>query len=296
MHSIAALAFLASSCLVMVQSTAVPASLERRSVAKLMIFDCVKDGLGDVCDNMCFGANCHGWGDSFIWDKPSKSTAGKRSTKAGCGSGNRCSKAPYGSAYQCDEYPFKSVEESDKGGQVNRCVKSEYNNAQSQVIRNFYNSYAGFKGKGCGKTAPCHFAVVFANARNIGYCNTTPNCKNDGNEYTKDGKVPDPKKREAPTGPVGGYYKLASGDVVYAPTGAEVGAMAYRTVRRNETLYDEHNRNHEYSEDQGYEQYDYMMDNLELAEDVVVAIVDGPQGSGSSAMNGTAQNVTKRDY
>lgn len=77
------------------------------------------------------GAFCQKWGESFTWDKPSKSDGDKRSTKAGCGSRNRCSKSPYGTGYQCDEYPFKSVKESDAGGQVNRCVKSGYNNGKS---------------------------------------------------------------------------------------------------------------------------------------------------------------------
>lgn len=51
--------------------------------------------------------------------------------------------------------------------------------------------------------------------------------------------------------------------------------MTQRTVPKNATLF-LNNVNYEFDPDQEYEQYDYMMDNLDLEEDVVVEAVDGP--------------------
>ncbi|KAI0582606.1 DNase-NucA-NucB domain-containing protein [Pyrenophora tritici-repentis] len=197
-------------------------------------------------------AFCQKWGESFTWDHPTKPVGRSRSRKAGCGSKNRCSKSPYGTAYQCDEFPFKSVQESDAGGQVNRCVKKGYNNAQSQVIRQFYNSEGSFKGKGCDSTFPCSFNIVFANAGNIDWCDSTASkCKNDGNEYTKAGKVPDPSKRlmhrqESYNGTlqVGGMYLLESGQSIVSAQPLSIGDRAFRVKRHNETLYAEYNHMH----------------------------------------------------
>lgn len=49
-----------------------------------------------------------------------------------------------------------------------------------------------------------------------------------------------------------------------------------RLVLKNATLFDEYNINHDFDPDQGNEQYDYMLHNLDLVEDVVVEAVDGP--------------------
>ncbi|KAF2195968.1 hypothetical protein GQ43DRAFT_289178 [Delitschia confertaspora ATCC 74209] len=277
MYVSAVLSTLAGVLALQASASAVPNNV-KRSPNLLMVFDCANGGLGDVCNNMCYGAFCAKWGSSFTWDKPSKSVARKRSTKAGCGSGNRCSKAPYGSKYQCDEYPFKSVQESDKGGQVNRCVESKYNNAQSQVVKNFYNSYANFKGLGCDKKYPCTFRISFSNSGNIPWCNAGPNpkCKNDGNEYNKDGKIPDPKKRD--TGLVGKRYALASGEIIYSPEPLEIGDIAIRTAPINGTLFEEYNSAHVKrdlidGEETEYDQYEYMMHNLKTIRDEVVGVV-----------------------
>ncbi|KAG9630838.1 hypothetical protein KCU64_g16900, partial [Aureobasidium melanogenum] len=251
----------------------VPATREEHPNPKVMVFDCNK--VGEVCDNMCFGAQCAGWGRSFTWDKPSKQTSSRRSTLAGCGSGNRCKDHPYGDEYQCDEYPFKSVLEAKAGGQVNRCVPWRENNAQSQTIKNFYYSlgkdFKDNKGKGCNKKSPCAFQVGFKNAGNVQYCNVNPDCRNDGNEYTKAGLFK--TKRSITTG--GGYYELENGDVIFSPVSLGEGSVAYMTVPRNTTLYDEHNMNHVPDPDQDDSQYDYMMDNLDLVELAIVKEVDG---------------------
>ncbi|PYH67217.1 uncharacterized protein BO88DRAFT_455243 [Aspergillus vadensis CBS 113365] len=77
---------------------------------------------------------CKRLGTTLTWDKPSRQVSDRRSREAGCGSSNRCSKSPYGRGYQCDEYPFRSVRESDRGGQVNRCVLARYNNGTFGLI------------------------------------------------------------------------------------------------------------------------------------------------------------------
>ncbi|BCS13777.1 hypothetical protein ALUC_60333S [Aspergillus luchuensis] len=98
------------------------------SSAVSVAFNCDNSHVGDVCQNMCFGTKCKRLGTTLTWDKPSRQVSDRRSREAGCGSSNRCSKSPYGRGYQCDEYPFRSVRESDRGGQVNRCVLARYNN------------------------------------------------------------------------------------------------------------------------------------------------------------------------
>lgn len=149
--------------------------------------------------------------------------------------------------------------------------------AQSQVIRQFYNSQASFKGTGCGGTAPCSFNIVFANAGLIDWCDSSASkCKNDGNEFTKAGKVPDPSKRlirrqdTNETVEAGGTYLLQSGQTVVSAQPLNVGDRAVRVKRYNETLYAEYNEMHILDPEQGLEQYDYMMPNLYLEEDVVV--------------------------
>lgn len=151
--------------------------------------------------------------------------------------------------------------------------------AQSQVIRQFYNSQGTFKGTGCDGKAPCSFNIVFANAGLIGYCKNDGKCKNDGNEYTKDGKVPDPSKRlmhrqeGSGSGEQGGTYLLKSGETILSPQPLNVGDQAFRVKRYNDTLFAEYNERHVPDAEQGLEQYDYMMHNLYLEEDEVVSKV-----------------------
>lgn len=152
--------------------------------------------------------------------------------------------------------------------------------AQSQVIRQFYNSHGTFKGTGCGGTAPCTFSIVFANSGNIDYCDTSrKSCKNDGNEYNKTGKVDGPSRnltRRQDTDSTigeGGSYLLKSGQIVVSAQPLNPGDRAVRVKRLNETLFAEYNDLHVTDPEQGLEQYDYMMHNLYLEEDVVVGAV-----------------------
>ncbi|PLB43355.1 hypothetical protein P170DRAFT_481302 [Aspergillus steynii IBT 23096] len=182
---------------------------------KHLTFDCSDGQVGDVCLNMCYGAKCKRLGSTFTWDKPKKNVGEWRSRLAGCDSRNRCTRAPYGDAYQCDEYPFKSVKEADKGRQVNRCVKTHYNGRQ-------------FKGKGCNGRPSCQFTVSFKNFSKHKCCKKKPNCKNDGNQYTKAGLA---KRQEDVDN--SGYYRLSSGDIIFVSDGASVGDMVYQTIFTN---------------------------------------------------------------
>ncbi|OGM41835.1 hypothetical protein ABOM_009653 [Aspergillus bombycis] len=211
--------------------TQAPDAQVAAATAKILTFDCSDGQVGDTCLNMCYGAKCKKLGTTLTWDKPNRSTEGKRSRGAGCGSGNRCSKAPYGKGYQCDEFPFKSVKQADKGNQVNRCVKSHYNSRQGAVLQNFYYSRGDFKNKGCKGKAPCQFKIGFKRFSKYKYCKKKPNCKNDGNEYTKKG----PAKREEEVD-TSGYYRLASGEIIFIPDGAKVGDLVYQATFSNATI------------------------------------------------------------
>ncbi|KAB8264919.1 hypothetical protein BDV32DRAFT_116855 [Aspergillus pseudonomiae] len=245
--------------------TQAPDSQVAAATAKILTFDCSDGQVGDTCLNMCYGAKCKKLGTTLTWDHPSKSTEGKRSRLAGCGSGNRCSKAPYGKGYQCDEFPFKSVRQADKGGQVNRCVKSHYNSRQGHVLQNFYYSHGEFKNKGCKGRAPCQFRIGFKRFSKYKYCKKKPDCKNDGNEYTKKG----PAKREEEVD-TGGYYRLASGDVIFVPDGAQVGDLVYQATFSNATIgvADIDGVEGQGDEDEGDE--NYGDDPFEVQEDQIV--------------------------
>ncbi|PYH87693.1 hypothetical protein BO71DRAFT_436470 [Aspergillus ellipticus CBS 707.79] len=216
--------------------------------AATVAFNCDSANVGDVCLNI-----------SFTWDRPSRSVADRRSRTAGCGSSNRCSRAPYGSGYQCDEYPFKSVQEADRGNQINRCV--------GQTLRNFYYSRGEFRNTGCHSNAPCQFNVGFTHASGLGYCQSQPNCTNDGNEYTRSG----PARRDEE--PEGGFYRLASGTILFVPSEVEIGEEVYRVSFRDATLLDSNGLDdYDLEYDEGD---DASVDNIKVEEDVVVEKVAG---------------------
>ncbi|PLN84999.1 hypothetical protein BDW42DRAFT_161413 [Aspergillus taichungensis] len=235
---------------------------------KHLVFDCSDKQAGDTCQNMCFGAKCQKLGSTFTWDQPSSSTQGKRSRLAGCGSGNRCSKAPYGKGYQCDEYPFKSVKEADKGKQVNRCVKSRYNSRQGNILKQFYYSQGQFKGKGCNRKAPCQFSVSFKQFSNQSYCRKGASCKNDNNEFTKSG----PAKREEEVD-ASGYYRLGSGEIIFAPDGAAVGDVVYQATFTNSNATMSFESSAQGGDDDA-DDVDDEDDEFEVEEDTIVEEVE----------------------
>lgn len=54
------------------------------------------------------------------------------------------------------------------------------------------------------------------------------------------------------------------------PDGAALNETVYRVVPVNATLWEEQTAAHEVDEDGDLDQYDYMMDNLEIEEDPIV--------------------------
>ncbi|PWY89147.1 hypothetical protein BO70DRAFT_418166 [Aspergillus heteromorphus CBS 117.55] len=215
--------------------------------------------------NQVGGAKCKNWGTTFTWDRPSNRTSEQRTRGAGCGRPNRCSRPPYGSGYQCDEYPFKSVRESDRGNQVNRCVAARQNNAQGQALRNFYYSRGEFRNRGCHNQPPCRLSVAFSNASRLGYCQSRPNCRNDGNEYTRSGPARRDEVQESE------FFRLASGTVLFAPGGARIGDVVYHVSFRNETLLEER----DVVDGENDDDDDAVVENMQVDEDPIVAVVEG---------------------
>lgn len=71
----------------------------------------------------------------------------------------------------------------------------------------------------------------------------------------------------------GGSYLLKSGQIIVSAQPLDLGDRAVRVKRINETLFAEYNDLHVRDPEQGLEQYDYMMHNLYLEEDIVVGKV-----------------------
>ncbi|KKA23184.1 hypothetical protein T310_2777 [Rasamsonia emersonii CBS 393.64] len=219
-------------------------------------------------------------GTSLEWDKPSDSTKQARSNAAGCGNNNRCSKAPYGSTFECDEFPYKSTKNADHNVAVNRCVPKDQNRRQGALLKNFYYSQGRFSSVGLGGR-PGHFQISFSNVGHLQYCKSatgTPDCTNDGNEYDRNGKAHDKKKRDDADSNDGtqdppNHYLLSDGRDIYVPGGAEIGDHVWTPRARNASLFDEMLDADEPDDSQGLEQYDYMLHNLYLENATIVAVI-----------------------
>ncbi|KAI0452519.1 hypothetical protein F5B21DRAFT_526782 [Xylaria acuta] len=272
----------------------------RQDPDDLLIFVC-NDGLDEICTNMCYGAFCAGIGEGLQYDQPDSTTKRNRRKAAGCiaSGGNRCStKQGHDPGFQCDEYPFaSSVPTNGATTRLNRCVPADQNRKQGGIISAFYRgSYC--TGNNGGK---CQFSVEFSNAGDIMYCDQQNCDADDDNEIigpggtagdgdsAEDGTDNDPdagqKKRKTkrrnglgkrlPGAPV---YRTSSGLELDLPRGAQIGQRAFVVLPRNATLWDEQAqfgnpdqmRALHGDEDEGDEDYEYMLANLELREDTIV--------------------------
>ncbi|KAH7317014.1 hypothetical protein B0I35DRAFT_355223 [Stachybotrys elegans] len=265
----------------------------------LMIFVC-DDGLEEICTNMCYGAYCAGIGEGLQYDRPDSTTKRNRRKAAGCiaSGGNRCStRQGHDSGYQCDEYPFAStVPINDEETRLNRCVPAAQNRKQGGIISAFYRS-SYCQGNNGGR---CTFTAKFSNSGNIQYCDMQ-SCDDDDNEVVgpgtdaedgdsaEDGTDDDPdagqKKRKVkkrsglgkrlPGAPV---YRTSSGLELDIPGGAQIGQRAFVVMPRNATLWNEQaefgnpNQVRELhgDEDEEDEDYEYMLENLEVREDIIL--------------------------
>ncbi|KAL9063143.1 MAG: hypothetical protein Q9157_008388 [Trypethelium eluteriae] len=108
------------------------------------------DKMWDVCQNMCYHANCNEQGYDITFDiKPKESKDDEkiesyRRKNSGCEPHpNRCSTIK---DHNCDEYPFGTTRRTDKvqASRGNACVVEKHNNAQGALIRKYRND------------APCH--------------------------------------------------------------------------------------------------------------------------------------------
>ncbi|KAI1659582.1 deoxyribonuclease NucA/NucB-domain-containing protein [Daldinia decipiens] len=266
------LALVAASPMVLAlgQEPSTGTKLVDRAVKKVLTFDC--DKMPEVCHNMCYATNCKHKPKQLTWDDPISSIERKRRQTAGCGGINRCSqKKLKKSGFNCDEYPFASTRNADRGGQINRCVPSTENHRQGSALGQFYHSKGKFRSTGCKGKTNCSFTVAFrgAKAKTIGPCKKKPDCKNDGNQWTKTGPI----KREEPREPesVAEYKLRRSGDTVLSSENLQPGDLVYHIVERNVTLAEEHHMGHVFNEFAGVEQYDYMSDNMDMEEDEILA-------------------------
>lgn len=216
------------------------AVIQQRAPTDLLNYDCINDPKGDmteICTNMCYGVNCRNFPSRLYWDKPDGPTKQSRANNAGCKSSNRCSQNPYGSNFQCDEYPFRSVQ-PPVDLPVNRCVPAAQNRAQSNVLKQFYYSQGSYKGVGLGGS-PGSFNLAFANYGNIKYCGFQPDCTNDGNEYNKNGAVPDtpPSKRgDAAQEHPDNVYVTQKGKTIHVPVGANAGDRVWTPLSYDEDM------------------------------------------------------------
>ncbi|KAG8677551.1 hypothetical protein FPOAC2_03684 [Fusarium poae] len=221
------------------------------------------DDMPDVCNNMCYGATCKKLPTQLYWDQPEKPTRQRRSRNAGCGTTNKCDDGE-----QCDEYPFASTSNADDVKAVSRCVPTEQNRNQGQVLKQFYNSQGSFDEVGLGGNKG-HFTIGFGNPGDSPYCSPNTDCVNDGHEYTRDGLARRShiiKRRDKSFG----YYKLKSGGTFFAPSGAKPGDLVFTPRFHNRTLGRELSRKHVFDPERGLEQYEYMMGNMYTDRDEVV--------------------------
>lgn len=127
-----------------------------------------------------------------------------------------------------------------------------------------------------GKQGP--FQISFANGGNLQYCKSptaTPDCTNDGNEYDRNGKANENKKRNEKLegDSAAEHCLLSNGQDLFVPDGAKVGDIVWTPRAHTSTLFDEHTTTHMLDVNQGLDQYDYMQDNLFLERSEIVDVL-----------------------
>ncbi|KAI1659452.1 hypothetical protein F4813DRAFT_353026 [Daldinia decipiens] len=192
-----------------------------------------RKGARETCNTMCFGTKCHFKKNTYTFDGANEAKKRQRRQKAGCNptKQNICKKnKKFRGKTGCDEFPLASTLEADKGNQIFRCVPEIDNNSQGGQAK----SFTGNKSL-CTKF-PCKFSFSFEGAKPYKYCASKPNCKSDGNFFTKGNK---PVKRDLELEPEveqGGYYQLRSGATIYSPSDLEIGSFAVRNIYANQTI------------------------------------------------------------
>ncbi|EIM86065.1 uncharacterized protein STEHIDRAFT_139844 [Stereum hirsutum FP-91666 SS1] len=138
----------------------------------ILAFDC--DKIPNVCQNMCYGVHCKGFGSTLTISRATAKCQNARK-KNSCGSSNpnRCStkhNPPFATGNSCDEYPFASTLEGQQAAQnaaATRCVPRGENSSQGGSISGLYRGHAD----------NTQFTVEFnGNAGSTGFCANFPNC------------------------------------------------------------------------------------------------------------------------
>ncbi|PVI05775.1 hypothetical protein DM02DRAFT_623838 [Periconia macrospinosa] len=255
-------------------------ALQRRAVP-ILEFNC--NEFPQVCKTQCYGAYCAGNGDLLRYDKPDKKEKRNRRKQAGCekSGGNRCSvKKNHIIGFQCDEFPYASS--SPKGSvtaRLNKCVPKAENNKQGGQLNKFYQQQCG--------SQPCDFQVKMTNggalcnpgnkmALDIACRTEKINIEQPGaqgpasdSDSSDDGSDMDLAKRD--------YFKAASivkryltsaGREVELEGDHNIGRSILQVVARNETLHEE-----QINEDNEEDDFDYMDDNLDIREEIVVKLI-----------------------
>ncbi|KAK8166182.1 hypothetical protein IWX90DRAFT_513491 [Phyllosticta citrichinensis] len=254
----------------------------------LMIFLC--NEIPEICKNMCFGAYCQYIGERLRYDKLDSAEMARRSQAAGCGApdDNRCAKSD--PPLQCDQYPFLSTVSTKKKmpDRVSRCVPGDQNSKQSSIINAFYKSaYCR------DRDGPCEFTVSFSNSGGVKHCEAyydRSDCdKKEDIQVVGPGDEKIPKSEDpgpgigGPEGPEGEpeqrmrargdkqqspptQFKLDSGLEIFVPGGAFIGQRAFIVVALDQSLWDEQVRTHQPDPDLSADEFDYMLDNLQVIE------------------------------
>ncbi|KAK8151739.1 hypothetical protein BKA80DRAFT_211839, partial [Phyllosticta citrichinensis] len=211
------------------------------------------------------GAYCQYIGERLRYDKPDSAEMARRSQAAGCGApdDNRCAKSD--PPLQCDQYPFLSTVSTKKKmpDRVSRCVPGDQNTKQSSIINAFYKSaYCR------DRDGPCEFTVSFSNPGGVKYCEAyydRSDC-----DKKEDIQVGEPEQRMRARGdkqqspPT--QFKLDSGLEIFVPGGAFIGQRAFIVVALDQSLWDEQVRTHQPDPDLSADEFDYMLDNLQVIE------------------------------
>ncbi|KAK8193879.1 hypothetical protein HDK77DRAFT_425913 [Phyllosticta capitalensis] len=253
----------------------------------LMIFLC--NETPEICKNMCYGAYCQYIGERLRYDKPESAEMRRRSQAAGCGTPEQDRCAQLNPPLECDQYPFTStVSTTDRPDRVSRCVPGDQNTKQSSIINAFYKSTY------CGG-GPCEFSVSFSNPGGVRYCEAyfeRTDCDTKAGDRSEDIQVVGPgddkipKSEDAGSGigeppdgpeqkvrargdekaPPATQFKTDTGLEIFVPGGAFIGQRAFIVIALNVSLWDEQIQNHQRSLELAIDEFDYMLDNLQVIE------------------------------
>ncbi|KAK7995301.1 hypothetical protein PG990_014074 [Apiospora arundinis] len=210
-----------------------------------------RNGAGETCNTMCFGTQCHLKTNTYTFDGADEPKKDVRRERVGCnrpkgvpGWENVCKtedwKKKNGDKTSCDEFPFASTSDADGGKQFFRCASETNQNSQGAQVKNAGAACKKRNKKNGKPEFPCKFTLSFKGEEHFKYCKKNPDCKPDGNLFTKGNKPMTKRDLDTRTPALqGGYYQLRSGETIYSPSDLEIGTVAVRNVFSNNTIPDD---------------------------------------------------------